>query len=150
MDENVNEKTTQEMLEEQIRTTLEDLDLARFAGENEAGTRKALLEKLKVLYEQQIAIQKYETDTAIRIRELESREKREKKEQELEAEKVKEQKKANIVNAVIGGVTAATGIGSIWATLHCFKRGMIFEQKGSYTSNTDRHIGSLFSLFRKK
>ena len=148
MDENVNEKTTQEMLEEQIRTTLEDLDLARFA-DNEA-ERKALLEKLKVLYEQQIAIQKYETDTAIRIRELESREKREKKEQELEAEKVKEQKKANIVNAVIGGVTAATGIGSIWATLHCFKRGMIFEQTGSYTSNTDRHIGSLFSLFRKK
>lgn len=146
--ENENVKTTSELLEEQIRTTLDDLDLIRLGGDHEA--QKALLERLKVLAEERLAIEKFETDTAIKIRELESREKREKKEQELEAEKVKEQKKENVINAVLGSVTAATGLGSIWATLHCFKKGIKFEETGSYTTRTGQSVGSILGLFRRK
>lgn len=157
-------KTTTEMLEEQILGTLEDLEMAKFSSEENV---KPLLEKLKVLYAQKLELeklknnekakereldleqQKLETDTAIRIRELELKEESDKKNRDLERRRHHEQKRSNTVTAIIGGVTALTGIGGLFATLHCFKKGMIFEQTGSYTSKTGNTVRNLFGLFRR-
>lgn len=158
-------KTTKEMLDEQIKETLDDLEVARFSDENNV---KPILEKLKVLHTQQLEIQKleqqavakrqelelelqkFENETAIKIRELELKEKEAKNNQANEEQKLKEQKKSNVTNAVLGGVTAATGVAGILATLHCFKKSMIFEQTGSYTNKTGQAVGGLFNLFRRK
>ena len=185
-----NEKTTAEMLEEQIRKTIEELDDVRVFTDE---TVKPVLEKLKVLHMQQVELlkvtsnaelkkreldleqqkqetetemknrdrelkqlelelehQKLENDTAIRIREVELKEASDKKSHEIEEAKVKEQRKANTTQAVIGGVTAATGVAGILATLHCFKKSMIFEQTGSYTNKSGQMVGSMFNLFRRK
>lgn len=162
MEEN---KTTVELLDSQIKETLEDIEMARFTNEENV---KPMLEKLKVLHTQQLEIQKleqqaeakrkeleiefqkFETETAIKIRELELKEKEAKNAQTNEELKLKEQKKANTTNAVLGGVTAATGVAGILATLHCFKKSMIFEQTGSYTNKTGQAVGGLFNLFRRK
>lgn len=159
------EKTTTEMLDEQIRKTLEELDDGRYFTDE---TAKPILDKLKVLYQQQIETrkldneiimkareleleqQKMQSDAVIKIRDLELKEADQKKNHELEEEKVKQQKKQNAVNAVIGGATAATGIAGIFATLHCFKKSMQFEETGSYTNKTGQHVGSLFNLFKKR
>ena len=161
-----NDKTTVEMLDEQIRATLDDLNMHEFTDDE--GKIKPLLEKLKVLQAQRLEIlkldndiairnreldlntQKLEADTAIRIREVELKEKSDKQAHEIEEAKVKEQKKANVTNAIIGGVTAGTGIAGIIATLHCFKKSMQFEETGSYTNKTGQHVGGLFNLFRRK
>lgn len=161
------EKTTAELLDEQIKKTIEELDDSRigFTDENMA---KPVLERLKILHTQQIEAQKLEheiaaknraleleqqkleTDTAIKIRELELKEADQKKTHEIEEAKVKEQKKTNVTNAFIGGVTAATGVAGILATLHCFKKSMIFEQTGSYTNKSGQMVGSMFNLFRRR
>lgn len=156
--------TTTEMLDEQIRKTLEELDSGYFTDEN----AKPVLERLKILHTQQMEArklehdiesknrsleldqQKLETDTAIKIRELELKEADQKKKNEIEESKVKEQKKSNVTNAVIGGVTAATGVAGILATLHCFKKSMIFEQTGSYTNKSGQMVGSISNLFKKR
>lgn len=163
MEENKN--TTAELLDAQIKETLDDLEIARFARDDSA---KPILEKLKVLHTQQLEIQKleqqtaqkkqelelelqkFETETAIKIRELELKEKEAKSNQANEEQKLEEQKKANVTNAVLGGVTAATGIASILATLHCFKKSMQFEETGSYTNKTGQAVGGLFNLFRRR
>ena len=111
-------KTTKEMLDDQIRETLDDLEMARFSNEESV---KPMLEKLKVLHTQQLEIQKleqqatqkrqelelelqkFENDTAIKIRELELKEKEAKNNQANEEQKLKEQKKSNVTNAVLGG-----------------------------------------------
>lgn len=93
---------------------------------------------------------KLEEDTAIRNRETDLKEKNEKRNQEIEEMKVKEQKRSNVTNAIIGGVTAATGVAGLAATLHCFKKSMIFEQTGSYTNKTGQQIGNMFNLFRRR
>lgn len=157
--------TTTEMLEEQIRKTLEELDDMRMFTDESV---KPALERLKVLHSQQLEAlkleneiaaknraleldrQKLETETAIKIRELELKEADQKKTHEIEEAKAKEQKKTNVTNAVIGGVTAATGVAGILATLHCFKKSMIFEQTGSYTNKTGQAVGGLFNLFRRR
>ena len=157
--------TTAELLDSQIKETLDDLEMARFSNDESA---KPILEKLKTLHTQQLEIQKleqqtaakkqelelelqkFEAETAIKIRELELKEKEAKSNQANEEQKLREQKKSNVTNAVIGGVTAATGIASIWATLHCFKRSMIFEETGSYTNKSGQAVGGLFNLFRKR
>ena len=158
--------TTTEMLDEQIRKTLEELDDLKIGFTDE--TAKPALDKLKVLHAQLIDAQKLEleiatknrelelnqqkleTDTAIRIREVELREADQKKTHEIEEAKVREQKKSNVTTAVIGGVTAATGVAGILATLHCFKKSMIFEQTGSYTNKSAQMVGSMSNLFRRK
>lgn len=161
-----NEKlTTYDMLDNQIRETLEDLELARFSNEENV---KPILDKLKILHNQQLELQKleqeavqkrrelelefqkFENETALRIRELELKEKEAKNNQANEEEKLREQKKANVTNAVLGGVTAATGVAGIWATLHCFKKSMQFEETGSYTNKSSQAVGGLFNLFRKR
>jgi len=167
MTEELNEvtKTTTEMLDEQIKKTLEELDDVRVFTDDSV---KPVLERLKVLHTQQMEArkleyeiaaknraleldqQKLETDTAIKIRELELKEADQKKSHEIEEAKVKEQKKSNVTNAVVGGVTAATGVAGILATLHCFKKSMIFEQTGSYTNKSGQMVGSMFNLFRRK
>ena len=159
------EKTTTELLDEQIRKTIEELDDGRIFTDD---TAKPVLEKLKVLHQQRMEAkkleideaaknrelelrqQKLETDTAIRIRDLELREADQKKNHDLEEQKIREQKKANTTTAVIGGVTAATGVAGILATLHCFKKSMLFEQTGSYTNKTGQQVGSMFNLFRRR
>lgn len=159
------EKTTAEMLDEQIRKTIEELDDGRYFTDE---TAKPILEKLKVLHTQQIEAlkleheiavknraleldqQKLETDTAIKIRDLELREADQKKTHEIEEAKVNEQRKSNVTNAVIGSVTAATGVAGILATLHCFKKSMIFEQTGSYTNKSGQMVGSISNLFRRR
>lgn len=190
-------KTVDQLFEEQIRSTLEDLDIAKFDA---ADSIRPTLEKLKVLQSQHLELQKLESqnelrkkelevelqkvqlemkkleastelkkqeidnelkkiaietqklesDTAIRIREVELKEASDKKNQELEELRVNEQKRANTTQAVLGGVTAATGVAGILATLHCFKKSMQFEETGSYTNKTGQHVGSLFNLFRKR
>lgn len=158
-------KTTKEMLDEQIKETLDDLEVERYSNPEKV---KPMLEKLKVLHTQQLEIQKleqqaaakrqelelelqkFENETAIKIRELELKEKEAKNNQANEEQKLKEQKKSNVTNAVLGGVTAATGVAGILATLHCFKKSMIFEQTGSYTNKSSQAVGGLFNLFRKK
>lgn len=165
MEEEKTVMTTSEMLDEQIKKTLEELDDVRVFTDESV---KPVLEKLKVLHSQQIELrkldheidsknrsleleqQKLETDTAIKIRDLELREADQKKKNEIEESKVKEQKKANVTSAVVGGVTAATGVAGIWATLHCFKKSMIFEQTGSYTNKSGQMVGSMFNLFKRR
>ncbi len=159
-------KTTEALLESEIRRTLEELNDQRMVFTDE--TVKPVLDKLKVLHQQQLDFQKLksetelknreldlnalklETDTAIRIREVELKEKEQKQAHEIEEQKVKEQKRSNVTQAVVGGVTAATGLAGIAATLHCFKKSMIFEETGSYTNKSGQAVGSLFNLFRKR
>lgn len=165
MEESKTVGTVNEMLNVQIKETLDDLELARFSSDENI---KPVLDKLKILHTQQLEIQKLEqqaadkrqelelelrkieSETAIKIRELELKEREAKNNQANEEQKLREQKKSNIANAVIGGVTAATGVAGILATLHCFKRSMIFEETGSYTNKTGQAVGSLFNLFRRK
>ena len=158
-------KTTTELLDEQIRKTIEELDDQRIFTDE---TVRPALDKLKTLCTQKAEFQKLETeaflknreldlqqrkiedDTAIRIREVDLKAADQKKNNEIEEAKVKEQKKANTTQAVIGGVTAATGVAGILATLHCFKKSMLFEETGSYTNKSGQAVGSLFNLFRRK
>lgn len=159
------EKTTTELLDDQIRKTIEELDDGRIFTDE---TVKPVLDRLKTLCSQKVELQKLEADaflknreldlqqrkieddTAIRIREVELKEAEQKKTHEIEEAKVKEQKKANTTQAVIGSVTAATGVAGILATLHCFKKSMQFEETGSYTNKSSQAVGSLFNLFRRK
>ena len=159
------EKTTGQLLEEQIKKTLSELDDMRVFTDESV---KPVLDKLKTLHQQsldlqklendislrkrelELEMQKFETDTALKIREAEFKEADSKKNHELEEEKLKEQKKTNTTNAIIGGATAATGIAGIIATLHCFKKSMQFEETGSYTNKTGQHVGGLFNLFRRR
>lgn len=144
--EGTNNKTAIEMLDDMIKTTLEDLDIAKFNNEEQ----KPLLEKLKTLCAQKKELEdsardctKIENDTAIRIKELELKEENEKKTREIEEKKVEEQKKSNTVNAIIAGVGALTGIASLVVTVFMFKKGLTFEETGSYTTKTIEKIGSL-------
>ena len=164
--EDTEKTTTMEMLEQQIRGTLEDLEMEKFSSDEQK--IKPLLEKLKVLYAQKLEQQKLtmdqlknerqlsldqqrlETDTAIRIRELEIKEESDKKAREMEEKKLEEQKRSNTVTAIIGGVTALTGIGGLIATVNCFKKGLQFEQTGSYTSKTSSVVGSIFRILSKR
>ena len=62
-----NEKTTAEMLEDQIRKTIEELDDVRvFTDENV----RPVLEKLKVLYTQQVELLKATSNVELKKREL--------------------------------------------------------------------------------
>lgn len=163
--ESTKTSTTAEMLENEIRETLKDISIEQYSGPEKM---TPLLNKLKVLHTQQMELQKLELEaaikqheielaslkqeqeTALKIRDLELREKEAKENHELEEQKVKEQKKSNVTNAVLGSVTAATGVASILATLHCFKKSMQFEETGSYTNKTGQAVGGLFNLFRRK
>lgn len=157
--------TTTELLDEQIRKTIEELDDGRIFTDE---TVKPVLERLRTLCSQKADLQKIETeaflknreldlqqqknqdDAAIRNRELDLKEADQKKTHELEEAKAEAQKKANTTQAVIGGVTAATGVAGILATLHCFKKSMIFEETGSYTNKSGQVVGNMFNLFRRK
>lgn len=159
------EKTTTELLDDQIRKTIEELDDGMIFTDEKV---KPVLDKLKALCSQKAELQKIEIDallknreldlqqrkieddTAIRIREVNLKAADQEKTHEIEEAKVKEQKKANTTQAVIGGVTAATGVAGILATLHCFKKSMLFEETGSYTNKSGQAVGSLFNLFRRK
>lgn len=145
-------KTNTELLDEQIRVVLEDLDIAKF---NEAET-KPLLDKLKVLCSQKDIIEKaardqerIENDTAIRIKELELKEKNDKRTREMEEKKMEEQKKSNTVNAIIAGVGALTGIASLVVTVFMFKKGLTFEETGSYTAKTVQTIGNVARIVKR-
>lgn len=144
-------KTNTELLDEQIRVVLEDLDIAKF---NETET-KPLLDKLKVLCSQKDIIEKaardqerIENDTAIRIKELELKEKNDKRTREMEEKKMEEQKKSNTVNAIIAGVGALTGIASLVVTVFMFKKGLTFEETGSYTAKTVQTIGNVARIVK--
>ena len=160
-----NKQTTAELLEEQIRETLNDLSVEHFGNEQ---TTKPILEKLRTLNSQhmelmklendialrkqelELELKKLETETALKSRELDIKENDSKANNAIEEQKIKEQKKQNMTNAIIGGVTAGTGIAGIIATLHCFKKSMQFEETGSYTNKTAQHVGGLFNLFKRK
>ena len=155
-----------EMLEEQIRTTLKELEETEATKEN-ASRNTMLLSRLKLLQDQQLAIQKlevernnkaqellldqqkFEVETAMKNRELELKREADQKAQALEEAKLKEQKKSNWLSAATNGLIALTGVGGLWLTHKCFKMGLTFEQTGSYTTKTSQQIGSLFSILRR-
>ena len=62
------EKTTTELLDEQIRKTLEELDDGRIFTDESV---KPVLERLKILHSQQMEAQKLEIERVAKARELE-------------------------------------------------------------------------------
>ena len=160
-----NQKTTGQMLEDEIRKTLNELDDVRVFTDESV---KPVLDKLRVLHNQYLDLQKleldeairkcelelemrkFETETALKIREAEFKEADSKKNRELEEAKLKEQKKSNTTNAIIGGMTVATGLLTIGSTLYCFKHGMMFEEHGAFTAKTAQHVGGIINMFRRR
>lgn len=127
-----------------------ELEQQKLDAETALKIRDLELRKVKEEEERALERIKMESDTAIRIRETDLKEENDKKSRELEELKLKEQKRSNTTQAVIGGVTAATGIAGIFATVSCFKKSLRFEETGSFTNKSGQTIGSLFNLFRRK
>lgn len=150
MNEETN-KTTVELLDEQIKGVLEDLEIAKFSEEQ----AKPLLDKLKTLCAQKEIFEKaardqekLDNDTAIRIKELELREENDKRSREIEEKKLNEQKKNNTLNVIIAGVGALTGIISLGVTVFLFKKGLTFEETGSYTAKTVQNIANVARIVK--
>lgn len=198
------DKTISELLEEQIKSVLEDIEMAKFS--NDESAQRPLLEKLKTLCAQKLELdklaanteakerelnlekekfeadlaarnkelelkeeqdkakkkeleleqQKLETDAELKVAELKLKEEQDKKNHELEAkkaemeaQKIQEQKRSNTTTAIIGGVTAITGILGLVATVICWRQGMHFEETGSFTSKTTQNVNAVANLFRK-
>ena len=91
---------------------------------------------------------KVENDTAIKIRELELKEKNDESLRKIEEKKIEEQKKNNTLNVIIAGVGAITGIASLIATVFMFKKGLTFEETGSYTAKTVQNIGNVARIVK--
>ena len=161
MDENM--KRTTELLRQQVENTIDAVDEAEFCED----LLKPRLEKLNAVCTQYREIRKLddaaeskaleleierlklESETAIKIRDLDLRAAHDKATKELEEAKLKEQKRSTTTQAVVGGVTAATGIAGLIATVHCFNKSLQFETTGSFTSKSGNFISSIKNLFKR-
>lgn len=91
---------------------------------------------------------KVENDLAVKTKELALKEKNDENMRKIEEKKVEEQKKNNTLNVIIAGVGAITGIASLVATIFMFKKGLTFEETGSYTAKTVQNIGNVARIVK--
>lgn len=117
-------KNIRKMLDDEYAATLQAVSDAQ-AGTEEA---KWQLQKLESLHKQRV-----NEDSAV-----------------TETEKVKESKKDRIAKYVINGAGVLVSVVELVATCIWLRKGMQFEETGTYTSKTRTWISSNFKLFKRK
>lgn len=151
--EEMENKTRTELLEEEWRETIRELSMFR---EDHEGT-KCNLARLKELNEQMMALRKAELEEAQKLAELELAQQKARAEEiarnqqlELEAQKQKDANRSNVVNWIIGGVTALTGVLGVSLGYKSWKSTMIAEYDGHPPmSKAAGFVKSQYGLFRK-
>ena len=146
-------KTRLELLEEEWRNAVEDLVLYR----EKPSEMNAALSRLRELNAQILAIKKADLDEVQRTAELELAQQKAKAEeiariqsQQLEEQKAKEAKKNNVVNWVVGGLTALTGAVGVWLGYRSWKGTMIAEATGNPPmSKSSSFVKGFYSMYRK-
>lgn len=152
LDETKN-KTRLELLEEEWRNAVEDLVLYR----EKPSEMNATLSRLRELNAQILAIKKADLDEVQRTAELELAQQKAKAEeiariqsQQLEEQKAKEAKKNNVVNWIVGGLTAVTGVAGVWLGYRSWKGTMIAEATGNPPmSKSSSFVKGFYSMYRK-
>lgn len=146
-------KTRLELLEEEWRNAVEDLVLYR----EKPSEMNAALSRLRELNAQILAIKKADLDEVQRTVELELAQQKAKAEeiariqsQQLEEQKAKEAKKINVVNCIVGGLTALTGAAGVWLGYRSWKGTMIAEATGNPPmSKSSSFVKGFYSMYRK-
>ena len=134
-----------------------DLDEVQRTAELELARQKAEVEKAQKEAELELAQQKAKTEEIARYQEQQLAEQKAKAEeaarvqsQQLEEQKAKEAKKNNVVNWIVGGLTAVTGAAGVWLGDRSWKGTMIAEATGNPPmSKSSSFVKSFYNMYRK-
>lgn len=126
------------MLEEEYKRTLQEVSAAQ-AGSDEA---KWKLQKLAELHKQLMEETQADHKSWLETRKLELDE----KEANLKEKQAEEGKVWTCVKVVLDGVAVVLPIAASWVWM---RRGLRFEETGTFTSRTGQWLGNHLRLFKK-